>query len=52
MSDEQQRFGDGQDDYLKGAQKAAEAAKTNGSGPRAAPMDPPTEREEPPDVGL
>ena len=33
-------------------EKAAEAAKTNGSGPRAAPMDPPTEREEPPDVGL
>ena len=32
--------------------KAAEAAKTNGSGPQAAPMDPPTEREEPPDVGL
>ena len=33
-------------------EKAAEAAKTNGSGPRAATMDPPTEREEPPDVGL
>ena len=32
--------------------KAAEAAKTNGSGHQAAPMDPPTEREEPPDVGL
>lgn len=32
--------------------KAAEAAKTSGSGPQAAPMDPPTEREEPPDVGL
>lgn len=32
--------------------KAAEAAKTSGSGHQAAPMDPPTEREEPPDVGL
>lgn len=32
--------------------KAAEVAKTNGSGLKAAPMDPPTEREEPPDVGL
>ena len=32
--------------------KAAEAAKTSGSGPQAAPMDPPTERVEPPDVGL
>lgn len=32
--------------------KAAEAAKTSGSGYQAAPMDPPTEREEPPDVGL
>jgi len=32
--------------------KAAEAAKTNGSGPQAAPAEPPTEREEPPDVGL
>ena len=31
MSDEQQRFGDGQDDYLKGAQKAAEAAKKAGA---------------------
>lgn len=31
--------------------KAAEAAKTDGSGHRAAPV-PPTEREEPPDVGL
>ena len=33
-------------------EKAAEAAKTSGSGHQAAPMDPPTEREEPPDVGL
>lgn len=32
--------------------KAAEAAKTSGSGHKTAPMDPPTEREEPPDVGL
>lgn len=32
--------------------KAAEAAKTSGSGHQAAPMDPPTEREEPQDVGL
>lgn len=32
--------------------KAAEAAKTSGSGPQAAPEAPPTEREEPPDVGL
>lgn len=31
--------------------KAAEAAKTDGSGHRAAPV-PPTEREEPPDVGI
>ena len=30
MSDDQQRFGDGQDDYLKGAQKAAEAARKAG----------------------
>lgn len=27
MSDTEQRFGDGQDDYLRGAQKAAEAAR-------------------------
>lgn len=32
--------------------RAVKAAKANGSGPQAAPMDPPTEREEPPDVGL
>ena len=32
--------------------KAAEAAKADGSGNQTAPMDPPTEREEPPDVGL
>lgn len=32
--------------------KAAEAVKTSGSGPQAAPEAPPTEREEPPDVGL
>ena len=32
--------------------KAAEAAKTSGGGHQAAPMDPPTEREEPPNVGL
>lgn len=32
--------------------KAAEAAKTSGSGHQAAPVDLPTEREEPPDVGL
>lgn len=31
--------------------KAADAAKTSGSGPQATP-EPPTEREEPPDVGL
>ena len=30
MSDEQQHFGDGQDDYLKGARKAAEAARKAG----------------------
>lgn len=30
---------------------AAEAARTSGSGQRAAPVEPPTEREEPPDVG-
>lgn len=39
MSDEQQRFGDGQDDYLKGAQKAAEAAKKRVR-PRQNPQDP------------
>ena len=32
--------------------KAAEAAKADWSGNQTAPMDPPTEREEPPDVGL
>ena len=32
--------------------KAAEAAKITGRGHQAAPMDPPTEREGPPDVGL
>ena len=32
--------------------KAAEAARTSGSGRGAAPVEPPTEREEPPDVGL
>lgn len=32
--------------------KAAEAARKNGSGRRAAPMEPPAEREEPPDAGL
>lgn len=30
---------------------AAEAARTSGSGQQAAPVEPPTEREEPPDVG-
>lgn len=30
---------------------AAEAARTSGSGQQAAPMEAPTEREEPPDVG-
>ncbi len=32
--------------------KAAEAAKTGRSGQQDAPAEPPTEREEPPDVGL
>lgn len=32
--------------------KAAEAARTSGSGHQAAPVEPPTEREEPQDVGL
>lgn len=32
--------------------KAAEAARTSGSGQQAAPEPPPTERAEPPDVGL
>lgn len=32
--------------------KAAEAAKTGRSGCQGAPAEPPTEREEPPDVGL
>lgn len=31
MTDEQQRFGDGQDDYLKGAQKVTEAARKAGA---------------------
>ena len=30
---------------------AAEAVRTSGSGQRAAPVEPPTEREEPPDMG-
>ena len=30
---------------------AAEAARTSGSSQQAAPVEPPTEREEPPDVG-
>lgn len=32
--------------------KAAEAARASGSGRRADPVEPPTEREEPPDVGI
>ena len=32
--------------------QAAEAARTSGSGQTAAPVEPPTEREEPPDVGI
>lgn len=32
--------------------KAAEAARANGSGRKADPVEPPTEREEPPDVGI
>ena len=32
--------------------KAAEAARANGSGRRTDPVEPPTEREEPPDVGI
>lgn len=32
--------------------KAAEAAGASGSGRRAGPVEPPTEREEPPDVGI
>lgn len=32
--------------------KAAKAAETSGSGQGAAPVEPPTQREEPPDVGL
>lgn len=32
--------------------KAAKTAETSGSGQRAAPVEPPTQREEPPDVGL
>ena len=31
MYDDQQQFGDGQDNYLRGAQKIAEAAKQAGS---------------------
>lgn len=32
--------------------KAAEAARASGSGRRDDPVEPPTEREEPPDVGI
>ena len=32
--------------------QAAEAARTSGSGQTAAPVEPPTEREEPPDAGI
>lgn len=32
--------------------KAAEAARTSGSGHQTAPEEPPTERKEPPDVGI
>ena len=32
--------------------KAAEAARASGSGRRADPVEPPTEREEPPDAGI
>lgn len=32
--------------------KAAKAAETSGSGQGATPVEPPTQREEPPDVGL
>ena len=32
--------------------KAVEAARASGSGRRADPVEPPTEREEPPDVGI
>ena len=32
--------------------QAAEAARTSGSGQTAAPVEPPTERKEPPDVGI
>lgn len=32
--------------------KAAEAARTSGSGQKTAPVEPPTERKEPPDVGI
>ena len=31
MSEEQQRFGDGQDNYLQGMRQAAEAARQFGS---------------------
>lgn len=31
MVDDEQRFGDGQDDYVRGAQKAAEAVKQFGA---------------------
>ena len=34
------------------AYTAAEAARASGSGRRADPVEPPTEREEPPDVGI
>nr|UVY15379.1 MAG: hypothetical protein [Bacteriophage sp.] len=32
--------------------KAAEAARTSGSGHKATPEEPPTDRPEPPDVGI
>ena len=45
MYDDQQQLGDGQDNYLRGAQKIAEAAKQAGTasaaGVKRPPMQPP-----------
>jgi len=38
--------------WIKTTKEKQAAARTNGSGQTAAPVEPPTERKEPPDVGI
>ena len=38
--------------WIKTTKEKQAAARTNGSGQTAAPVEPPTEREEPPDAGI